>query len=304
VIEGTRLYLSDTTAGAWTSTPPSYPAYAQRVGVVTRSHATQGQILVVIAAMAWTTHHQTHETGGSDAITALDGSVITSGTLADARLSANIPRLTVANTFTTGQIIQGTTSARQIFTDPSQVANARSFQAYVGAQKFAITAVNDAVDTNLATPLQLDRTGAAFIGTDVYEKGRPTPIGHWTAMPYSAGMFTAYPSGTWAVDAGDVVTLSYMLVGKTLWLTYLLVTMSVTGAPTELRLALPGGYVCGLTTVNTAAYREPTPWTTGYCSPAGGGGYVRFQKDPDSGTAWATTTNQTYIYGTTPVPLM
>src|SRR5580765_4417098 len=45
-------------------------------------------------------HHATHETGGSDAIAALSGAVLTSGTLPDARLSANVPLLNASNVFT------------------------------------------------------------------------------------------------------------------------------------------------------------------------------------------------------------
>jgi hypothetical protein len=46
-----------------------------------------------------TAHAPTHNAGGSDPITALSAAVLTSGTLADARLSANIPRLDTFNVF-------------------------------------------------------------------------------------------------------------------------------------------------------------------------------------------------------------
>lgn len=46
--DGTQLYLSSTTAGAWTSTKQYAPAHLVYVGVVTRSHATQGTIEVKI----------------------------------------------------------------------------------------------------------------------------------------------------------------------------------------------------------------------------------------------------------------
>jgi ribosomal protein L35AE/L33A len=42
--DGTTLYLSPSTAGAYTSTKPSAPNHLVYVGVVTRSHATQGAI--------------------------------------------------------------------------------------------------------------------------------------------------------------------------------------------------------------------------------------------------------------------
>jgi hypothetical protein len=46
--EGVQLYLSPTTAGTYTSTKPYAPSHIVYVGVVTRSHATQGTIEVKI----------------------------------------------------------------------------------------------------------------------------------------------------------------------------------------------------------------------------------------------------------------
>ena len=42
--DGDKLYLSPTTAGAWTTTKPSAPEHLVYIGVVTRSHPTQGTI--------------------------------------------------------------------------------------------------------------------------------------------------------------------------------------------------------------------------------------------------------------------
>jgi uncharacterized protein YbaP (TraB family) len=46
--EGTQLYLSGTTAGSWTSTKPYAPIHLVYVGIVVRSHPTQGIIEVKI----------------------------------------------------------------------------------------------------------------------------------------------------------------------------------------------------------------------------------------------------------------
>lgn len=45
---GTQLYLSGTTAGAWTSTKPSAPIHLVYVGIVVRSHPTQGVVEIRI----------------------------------------------------------------------------------------------------------------------------------------------------------------------------------------------------------------------------------------------------------------
>ncbi len=46
--EGVQLYLSPTTAGAWTTTKPSAPEHLVYVGIVIRSHPTLGVILVAV----------------------------------------------------------------------------------------------------------------------------------------------------------------------------------------------------------------------------------------------------------------
>jgi Chaperone of endosialidase len=48
IAEGTQLYLSSTTAGTYTTTKQIAPAHLVYIGVVTRSHPTQGQIEVKI----------------------------------------------------------------------------------------------------------------------------------------------------------------------------------------------------------------------------------------------------------------
>jgi len=47
-LEGQQLYLSPTTAGAWTTTKPSAPDHMVYIGIVERVHANQGTVLVRI----------------------------------------------------------------------------------------------------------------------------------------------------------------------------------------------------------------------------------------------------------------
>jgi hypothetical protein len=88
--EGTRLFVSSQAAGGAVPSAVTYPNYSQRVGIVTRSHANQGEVHVVMGTASLLLHAPTHETGGADPITNLAATVITSGTLADARLSTNV----------------------------------------------------------------------------------------------------------------------------------------------------------------------------------------------------------------------
>jgi hypothetical protein len=69
--EGDRLFVSPTTAGNMTTTIPVAPNYAQRVGIVTRAHATQGEMIVLTTSIDGPprVHATAHEVGGGDQIT-------------------------------------------------------------------------------------------------------------------------------------------------------------------------------------------------------------------------------------------
>lgn len=60
-----------------------------------------------------TMHHATHEPGGTDALVALSASILTSGTVLDARLSANVPLKDAALNAFTGSLAIGTNPASQ-----------------------------------------------------------------------------------------------------------------------------------------------------------------------------------------------
>jgi hypothetical protein len=90
------------------------------VGVFTVPTATAGA------------HAPNHEPGGSDPIANLSAAILTSGTLPDGRLSANIPRLNVPNTFTSSITAQageftslGTTPLNATQLTSGTVADAR-----------------------------------------------------------------------------------------------------------------------------------------------------------------------------------
>jgi hypothetical protein len=106
-------------------------------------------------------HHATHETGGSDAITALSGSVITSGTVPDARLSSNVPLLNAANVFSANQAITKT-DPNLALVDSSQAADARVFRLASTAGVLVIQATNDAQTVNQGAAL-LGRTGVLTV---------------------------------------------------------------------------------------------------------------------------------------------
>src|SRR5262249_30034152 len=156
-------------------------------------------------------------------LTALDGGNITTGLITDARLSANIPRLNQQNTFAGDpQMISGAGYGRLLLRNASAAANQRSFQIISIGNQLQFQPTDD-TPTGLSNALILDRFNNALVGADIYEKGRTTPLGHWIAIAYSAGLFSAN-TGTWTVEAGDFSGMAYTVMGKTMLLTFVLNT--------------------------------------------------------------------------------
>lgn len=90
--------------------------------------------------------------------------------------------------------------------------------------------------------------GAFVVATSGFlERSRSTAVGEWITYTYNGGNFSA-SAGSWTVDVGDYSVFRYMLVGKTLWVNFALITTSVSNAGVSLRFALPGGFTCATAT--------------------------------------------------------
>jgi hypothetical protein len=85
----------------------------------------------------------------------------------------------------------------------------------------------------------------------------PAITGAWITPTFDAGAFTA-SAGTWTVDSADRVTLSYILSGKTMTVSFVINGTSVSATPSTLSIAIPGGFA--------AAKRVET---TGFCIDGG-----------------------------------
>jgi len=190
-----------------------------------------------------TTHHTTHETGGADALTTVNAGIVNTGTLPDAQLSTNIPRLNAANTFTTDQVVSYAGPARWNFVDTVQAANSRNFVVVNTAQQFYLTAALDNSTGVSPSGLILDRAGNAKIGADLYEKTRTTPIGHWIDVPFNAANFSGQGGLVWTVTGAQVTLNRYTLVGKTLVWTLRVENSTLSGTmTTALSLQVPSPY--------------------------------------------------------------
>ncbi len=65
--------------------------------------------------------------------------------------------------------------------------------------------------------------------------------GAWTAVGYTAGDYTA-DTGTWTVDSGDLIAFSYVLIGKTMHISWVIATSSnSSAAATRMEILIPGG---------------------------------------------------------------
>lgn len=134
----------------------------------------------------------------------------------------------------------------------------------------------------------------------ISERGRTIPMGEWIPVPYNAGDFTAI-TGTWTVDAADVLLFAYMLLGKTLFVTFNLQTTSVSATPTSLYLKIPGNFLAktqmwGLVSVldNTGTYEAGVA----YVGVNNILNQISLQRQSYGSTNWSTAVNATSIRGT------
>jgi hypothetical protein len=213
-------------------------------------------------------HHASHEPGGSDALVALDAGILTSGTLPDARLSANVARRDLVNTFVAAQTITAPGGLRVSAPAPvvqlneaAAPADARLWYALVSGQGLRFQTANDAGAVQ-GTPLRVDRLGNAVVALDVYEKGRAAPMGHYTTGDCA----------TFMAPAGVTGPIHWAFVGKTMFVAGI-GTMNF-GAPVSgITLTLPGGAsgLLGGWTMPLMSYLATAPgWQTGFASAAAG----------------------------------
>jgi hypothetical protein len=220
-------------------------------------------------------HAATHNTGGSDPITALAGPVITSGILPDARLSANIPRLNTANIFSAIQVVPDDSEVRGPagslwLTATGAALDQKYWQLLNVAGKLRIRSVNDAGTIEQAN-IEILRSGAvvmpqlvvsaqAYLVGGIYEHNRANPLGEWQDAPFSAANYTANAGGTWTVTAACNIRSRYTVIGRTMiWSLYLswfagAGTNVIGGSPTTLSIAIPGGFMCPGSIITQADY--------------------------------------------------
>lgn len=169
--EGDRLFVSDTVAGTVTSTPTAFPNIQQRVAIVIRSHATQGQIQVIVGTSS-----------------PLLSGAITSGMVASGQLG----HFTISSgAITSGQIgATGTPNGLQYLRDDFSWTNPQRVNVRMVSASGAILAndnivlVSGTITLNLPNPTT---TGSGGIYT--------------TKLVVSGGTLTVSPFATETIDS-------------------------------------------------------------------------------------------------------
>lgn len=117
------------------------------------------------------------------------------------------------------------------------------------------------------------------------------------SVTYDSANFTGSGTLTWTVASGDQETFKYVEIGKTMIMSISLVTTSVSGTGSQLRVTVPNGR-----TINTGSYGVSThsdngTVETGFWIAPGGLTYVAFQRGLGAAN-WSAATNATSLYAT------
>jgi hypothetical protein len=122
--------------------------------------------------------------------------------------------------------------------------------------------------------------------------------GAWVTPTYSAGNFTSNV-GSWTVEAGDINAYAFRLSGRTLTVSWYLQTTSVTGTPTQLRIAIPGGFTAGKASLHPLVHDDAGAGNAGsFCLLTGTGATTIDNFKAYGGGAFANATNTTRLFAT------
>jgi hypothetical protein len=92
----------------------------------------------------------------------------------------------------------------------------------------------------------LTNLNASNLASGTVPDARISGAGAWTAVAHSAGNFTS-SSGSWTVASGDQGTFAYTKFGKTMTVSFILTSTSVSGTPVSLQITIPGSFTANRT---------------------------------------------------------
>jgi hypothetical protein len=151
-------------------------------------------------------------------------------------------------------------------------------------------------------PTITDDDGSNTVGTVLNNTNVWTPIqsyigGAWTNVTFSAGDFAGGPSGTWTVGSGDVTVFKYVEIGKTMLVSFVILTSTVASGPTRLRFAIPNGRTCVGIHYSTIVYSDNGTVGYGYAVADANIHTDNFFCQKVDASAWAASTNNTNVIG-------
>jgi len=157
-------------------------------------------------------HHATHETGGADAITALDASVINSGTINTSRLPPQVVLSTGAYTWTQSQQFLGglevkTGNPAYLWNESDQPVDQRRWAAYVDSQQWILEALSDA-GAVLGALLSVTRAGAVAILGSLTVAGTDILVALGLKAPLASPALTGTPTAPTAAPGTNNTQLA------------------------------------------------------------------------------------------------
>ena len=173
--------------------------------------------------------------------TPLDATQLTSGTVADARLSSNVALRNAANAFTGQNVFSNANyleyaSPQLVFSDTAQPANLKRFRLVDTIQRLYLQAVDDTFTTASGT-VYMDRVGNLFVEQNILA-ANAFP---WTDVPFSSANYTTNTGVLSARSTRRRTSIAYTIIGKTLVLMCTGKFGINNGVTNEIRFAMPGG---------------------------------------------------------------
>jgi hypothetical protein len=235
------------------------------------------------------------DNGGSWTPLGLNASIITEGTLPDARLSSNVALENIGNTFTAGQVIQGP-DARLVLTTGNGIwqnihatpygldlssniywngsawattnGSYPNWMARISAYEDVITISRSAAGSSaLAQLVKIDNTGK------IYERARTYAMSQ--RIPWTPTLYTAEGG-----PCGGSMSCSYSIAGDMLFWSVYIVNFNNPGAGTGyLRFTMPPDYPPSVADVETSIVRIYVPGigdNVGFTQNNASGGYPGF----------------------------
>lgn len=140
---------------------------------------------------------------------------------------------------------------------------------------------------------------AIYTKLGIFERNRTVAMGEWTSVAFNAANFTSVGGGTaWTVIAANQVTYAYTVIGKTLIVVFSITGTNVTGTPTELGIAIPGGFTVAKTALVPFRVFDAGTGKFGIAEADAGTTKIRLFTSV-GGAGWAATAgSDTYAQGT------